>query len=64
MADTIVRTFSLLVETDQKLEQLTKSTYRRNKGDVIDLAVSDLWEKVKAEEALKSQLQASDPVAS
>ena len=45
MADTIVRTFSLLVETDQKLERLAKETFRRNKGDVIDFAVAELWRR-------------------
>lgn len=53
MSDTIVRTFSLLVDTDKKLEQLTKDTFRRNKGDVIDFAVSDLWNKLHPDEAPK-----------
>lgn len=54
MVDTIVRTFSLLVETDQKLEQLTKETFRRNKGDVIDFAVAELWRKSHQEAEVES----------
>lgn len=45
MADTIVRTFSLRVETDQKLIELAKSTFLRTKGNVIDFAVDELWKK-------------------
>ncbi len=48
MPDTIVRTFSLLSETDRKLEELTRRTYRRNKGDVIDWLVAEAFEKLPA----------------
>jgi hypothetical protein len=64
MAETIVRTFSLLVETDRKLDQLTKDTFRRNKGDVIDLAVSDLWQKTNGDAPVPDPQQATDPVKS
>lgn len=46
MPETIVRTFSLLSETDRKLEELTRLTYRRNKGDVIDWLVAEAHEKI------------------
>jgi hypothetical protein len=62
MAETIVRTFSLLVETDRKLEQLTKDTFRRNKGDVIDLAVSDLWQKINGDAPVQDPQQVTEPV--
>lgn len=45
MADTVVRTFSLRVETDRKLIELAKSTFLRTKGNVIDFAVDELWKK-------------------
>lgn len=45
MADKVVRTFSLLVETDQKLEKLAGMTFRRGKGNVIDWAVDELWKR-------------------
>ena len=61
MAATIVRTFSLLAETDRKLEQLTKDTFRRNKGDVIDLAVSDLWQKINGEAPVQDPKQVTEP---
>ena len=46
MPETIVRTFSLLAETDRKLEELTRRTYRRNKGDVIDWLVAEAFDKL------------------
>lgn len=49
MPETIVRTFSLLAETDRKLEELTRLTFRRNKGDVIDWIVAEAYEKAKAQ---------------
>jgi hypothetical protein len=45
MAEKVVRTFSLLVETDQKLEKLAGMTFRRGKGNVIDWAVDELWKR-------------------
>jgi hypothetical protein len=47
MASTIVRTFSLLTETDRKLDELTKSTFRRNKGDVIDWLVNEKYLEIQ-----------------
>jgi len=64
MAETIVRTFSLLVETDRKLEQISKETFLRIKGNVIDMAVDELWKKLHPETAAPVQdpQQASEPV--
>ncbi len=45
MAEKVIRTFSLLVETDKKLEALANSTFRRGKGNVIDWAVDELWKR-------------------
>ena len=45
MTEKVIRTFSLLVETDKKLEALANSTFRRSKGNVIDWAVDELWKR-------------------
>lgn len=47
---TVTRTFSLLAETDEKLQKLSDETYRRNKGNVIDWAVDELWKKEHPED--------------
>lgn len=49
MAETITRTFSLLIETDKKLEALAASTFMRTKGNVIDWAVDELWKREHTE---------------
>jgi hypothetical protein len=48
MAEKVVRTFSLLVETDQKLAKLAGMTFRRGKGNVIDWAVDELWKQYQS----------------
>jgi len=55
MADKVVRTFSLLVETDQKLEKLAGMTFRRGKGNVIDWAVDELWKREHSEPAVSTE---------
>lgn len=49
MANTIMNTFSLLAETDRKLEQIAAETFLRTKGNVIDWAVDELYKRLHPE---------------
>lgn len=46
---TVKNTFSILVETDEKLERMAKETFLRLKGNVIDLAVDELWKQFQSD---------------
>ena len=54
MADTIINTFSILVETNRKLEQIANETFLRSKGPVVDWAVDKLWQELHPESMLAS----------
>ena len=47
----ITNTFSILADTDAKLKKLCPETFRSNQGDVIDLAVDELWKKLHPDES-------------
>ena len=44
----IVRTYSLLVETERMIIELSKKTFR-SKANIVDLAVAELYSRVMAE---------------
>lgn len=46
MTKKITNSFSLLAETDNKLSLIADGTYLRWKGNVIDLAVSELAKSI------------------
>jgi len=45
MADTIVRTYNIKTETDQRIQLLGDQEKRRWAGIIIDKAIQLLWEK-------------------
>lgn len=54
MGETIHVNFTILTETNEKLAKIAGETFLRSKGNVVDLAVSDLWKKLHpGEEAIE-----------
>jgi hypothetical protein len=44
--NTVARTFSILQDTDRKMEELMRLTLHRSKSSIIDIAIAKLWEQV------------------
>lgn len=54
MPNTVKINLSILSDTDRMLSEIATSTFLRSKGNVVDLAVSELWNKLHpGEEALQ-----------
>ena len=56
----IVRTYSLLVETERMIIELSKKTFR-SRANVIDLAVAELYSRVMASSVLADVASIAEP---
>ena len=55
-----VRTYSLLVETERMIIELSKKTFR-SKANIVDLAVAELYSRVMASSVLADVASIAEP---